>query len=144
MKLSQAFGDTSSLRIKSFVLAGKTFKVRVPLSKEMEDMQARIEIVDESKFQTRYEKAVKGLQGEEKDGDVYVDGRSTKELIRTAMQVENRIVEMFRLLVPIEGNLDDLTYEQIEEEMPFTVQLEMIKGIQEAIQPSYGDSRKNS
>ncbi len=50
MKLSQAFGDTSSLRIKSFVLANKTFKVRVPLSKEMEDMQARIEQVYFSNF----------------------------------------------------------------------------------------------
>lgn len=144
MKFSQAFGDTTALRIKSFELAGKTFKVRVPLSKELEAMQERIEVVDENKYQVRLQKALKGLQGDEKDGDVFVEGRSTKELVKTAMQVENRIVELFKFLVPVEGDLNDLTYEEIEAELPFTVQLEMIRAIQEAIQPSYGESRKNS
>lgn len=136
------FGDISSLRVKTFDLAGHIFKVRIPVQKEMDAMQERIEQIDLQAFQERFEKATKGM--ELVDGDAVIDGRSTKELVKTAMQVENRITEMFKLLVPTDGQTNDLTYADIEEELPFTVQLEMIKAIQEAIQPNYGDSRKNS
>lgn len=136
------FGDISSLRVKTFELAGHTFKVRIPVQKEMDAMQERIEQIDLQAFQARFEKATKGM--ELVDGDVVIDGRSTKELVETAMKVENRITEMFKLLVPADGQANDLTYQDIEDELPFAVQLEMIKAIQEAIQPNYGDSRKNS
>jgi len=136
------FGDISSLRVKTFDLDGHIFKVRIPVQKEMDAMQQRIEQIDLQAFQERFEKATKGT--ELVDGDAVIDGRSTKELVETAMKVENRITEMFKLLVPADGQTNDLTYADIEEELPFTVQLEMIKAIQEAIQPNYGDSRKNS
>lgn len=136
------FGDISSLRVKTFDLAGHIFKVRIPVQKEMDAMQERIEQIDLQAFQERFEKATKGM--ELVDGDAVIDGRSTKELVKTAMQVENRITEMFKLLVPADGQANDLTYQDIEDELPFAVQLEMIKAIQEAIQPNYGDSRKNS
>ena len=136
------FGDISSLRIKTFELAGHTFKVRIPVQKEMDEMANRIEQIDSQAFQARFEKATKGM--ELVDGDAVIDGRSTKELVETAMKVENRITEMFKLLVPADGQANDLTYQDIEDELPFAVQLEMIKAIQEAIQPNYGDSRKNS
>ncbi len=97
---------------------------------------------DPQAFQERFAKATKGM--ELVDGDAVIDGRSTKELVETAMKVENRITEMFKLLVPADGQANDLTYQDIEDELPFAVQLEMIKAIQEAIQPNYGDSRKNS
>ena len=142
MKFSQVFGDASALRIKTFVLAGHNFKVRVPVQKELDEMAQRIEVIDQAKFQARFEKATQGM--ELIDGDAMIDGRSTKELVETAMKVENRILEMFRFLVPAEGQTNDLTYEDIEAELPFSVQLEMIKAIQEAIQPNFGDSRKNS
>jgi hypothetical protein len=147
MKLSQAFGDTISLRIKPFELGGKTFKVRIPVAKEIADMEERIEKVDEDKFTVRYEKAIAGLDGEgveRVDGDVLFEGKSTKELIRTALQVENRITELFKLLVPVDGEISDLTYEDIEAELPFSVQIEMIRAIQSVIQPGYGEARKNS
>lgn len=136
------FGDISSLRIKSFDLAGHTFKVRIPVQKELDEMANKIEQIDPQAFQERFAKATKGL--DLVDGDAVIEGRSTKELVETAMKVENRITEMFRLLVPADGQTNDLTYQDIEEELPFAVQLEIIKAIQEAIQPNYGDSRKNS
>lgn len=136
------FGDISSLRVKTFELAGHSFKVRIPVQKEMDTMQERIEQIDAQAFQDRFAKATKGM--ELVDGDAVIDGRSTKELVETAMKVENRITEMFKLLVPADGQANDLTYQDIEDELPFAVQLEMIKAIQEAIQPNYGDSRKNS
>ena len=146
MKLSQAFGETLSLRIKPFELAGKTFRVRIPVAKEIADMEDRITKIDDAKFSVRYDKAVAGLEGEgvEKiDGDLLFEGKSTKELIRSALQVENRITELFKLLVPVDGEISDLTYEDIEAELPFTVQLEMIRAIQSVIQPGYGEARKN-
>lgn len=136
------FGDISSLRVKTFELAGHSFKVRIPVQKEMDTMQERIEQIDSQAFQERFAKATKGM--ELVDGDAVIDGRSTKELVETAMKVENRITEMFKLLVPADGQANDLTYQDIEDELPFAVQLEVIKAIQDAIQPNYGDSRKNS
>ena len=59
------------------------------------------------------------------------------------IQFENRIVEYIKLLVPVNGNLDDITYEEIEEEWPMAVQMELLKAISEAIQPGYKDSRGN-
>ena len=147
MKLSAAFGDTKELRTKYFELGNHKFKVRVPLTKELEDMTARCEAVDEAKFATRYSKATAGFKEGEgveiKEDDVIVDGRSTKELVRSAIKMENRIVEFIKLLVPEQGSLEDITYEDIEAEWPFAVQLEMLEKISEAIQPGYKDSRKN-
>ena len=48
-----------------------------------------------------------------------------------------------KLLVPEAGNLDDITYEEIEAEWPMAVQLDMTEKIAEAIQPGYKDARKN-
>lgn len=147
MKLSAAFGDTTQLRTKTFELGGHTFKVRIPLTKELEDIGKRTDVLDEAKFKERYEKASAGFKEAEgveiKKDDVIVEGRSTKELVRSAMKMENRIVEFVKLLVPETGNLDGLTYEDIEAEWPFSIQIEMLEKISEAIQPGYKDSRKN-
>lgn len=149
-KLSSAFGNTTSLRTKTFELGGHTFKVRVPLSKELEELNQRVRNIPESHLKERYEKAVSGfltgspIDGVEiKDDDVIVDGRSTKEIIQTSIQVENRIVEYVRLLIPENGDLSDITYEEIDAEWPFSVQVELLDMITQAIQPGYKDSRKN-
>lgn len=149
-KLSSAFGETTNLRTKTFELAGHEFKVRVPLSKELDDMQDRISKIDATEFKIRFDKMtstfrnvsdIKGVVVT--DNDVIVEGRSTKELVETILQMENRMVEYIKLLVPVNGTLDDITYEDIEAEWPTTVQLEMIAKISESIQPGYKDSRKN-
>jgi hypoxanthine-guanine phosphoribosyltransferase len=152
-RLSSALGSTyasDSLRTKTFELGGHTFKVRVPLTREMELIQERIEIIDESEYKTRFEKmttsfkdstAVEGIVVT--DDDVIIEGRSTRELVRSIMQMENRTVEYIKLIVPEHDNLDDITYKDIDEEWPFQVQLEVLNKISEAIQPGYKDSRKN-
>ena len=149
-KLSSAFGDTINIRTKTFDLAGHKFKVRVPLTKELEDLNKRIQEVPEDALKERYEKAISGLSKdtttegiEFKEDDVVIDGRSTKELIRTAIQIENRVVEFIRLLIPVDGDLSQITYAEIDEEWPFAIQVEMLEKIGEAIQPGYKDSRKN-
>ena len=148
-RLSSAFGDTNELRTKSFVLGGHTFKVRVPLSKEMEAIQERISTIDPALLLSRFNKTTETLRTETTDGvvvtddDVVVDGRSSKELVRTVCAMENRITEYVKLLVPENGTLDDITYEDIEAEWPLQVQFELIEKIIEAIQPGYKDTRKN-
>lgn len=149
-KLTSAFGEISNLRTKSFELAGYNFKVRVPLTKELDAMQERIEKFDQTEFQKRFDKMTssfrdsKAIEGiEVTEDDVIVEGRSTKELIETILQMENRMVEYIKLLVPVNGTLDEITYEDIEAEWPTAVQLEILAKISEAIQPGYKDSRKN-
>jgi len=145
-----ALGDLSSLRIKSFELGGHTFKVRVPLTKEMEEISDRIEKIPSEEINERYQKMSSGFQNDEKiegievkEDDVLVNGRSTKELAESAIKIERRVIEYFKLLV-IDGDLDGLTYQEIEESFPFSVQLEIITKISEAIQPGYKEQRKNS
>jgi hypothetical protein len=149
-KLTSAFGEIPNLRTKSFELAGYNFKVRVPLTKELDAMQERIEKFDQAEFQKRFDKMTSSFRQSQAiegivvtDDDVVVEGRSTKELVQTILQMENRMVEYIRLLVPVNGTLDEITYEDIEAEWPTAVQLEVLAKISEAIQPGYKDSRKN-
>jgi hypothetical protein len=149
-KLTSAFGEIPNLRTKSFELAGYNFKVRVPLTKELDAMQERIEKFDQSEYQKRFDKMTSSFRQSQAiegivvtDDDVIVEGRSTKELVQTILQMENRMVEYIRLLVPVNGTLDEITYEDIEAEWPTAVQLEVLAKISEAIQPGYKDSRKN-
>ena len=147
-RLSSAFGGTENLRIKSFELAGQKFKVRIPLTKEMEDINERIKVIDTKEIDRRFKKMTdgfsEGIEGVVKTkDDVIIDGRSTKELVETVLLMENRIVEFIKLLVPTEGSLDGITYEEIEAEWPMSVQLEILAKINEAIQPGYKEERKN-
>ena len=149
-RLSSAFGETTNLRTKTFELAGHEFKVRVPLSKELDDIQDRINKVDATEFKIRFDKMTSTFRNVSDvegvvvtDDDVIVEGRSTKELVQTILQMENRVVEYIKLLVPVNGTIDDITYEDIEAEWPTAVQLEMLARISESIQPGYKDSRKN-
>lgn len=148
-KLASAFGDTNALRTKSFVLGGHTFKIRVPLSKEMEAIQERISSTNLEILAERFGKMTEPFRSNPTedvvitDNDVVVDGRSSKELVKTIHLMENRITEYVKLLIPENGSLDDITYEDIEAEWPLQVQFELIEKIVEAIQPGYKDTRKN-
>jgi hypothetical protein len=151
-RLSSAFGEkyqSQSMRTKTFVLGGHTFKVRVPLSKEMDEIQERISKIDQNEAKRRFDKMTSGFRDANIEGivisedDVVVEGRSTKGLVETILMVENRMVEYVRLLIPEVGTLEDITYEEIEAEWPMQVQLELLTAISEAIQPGYKDSRKN-
>jgi 6-pyruvoyl-tetrahydropterin synthase len=149
-KLSSAFGEISNLRTKTFELGGHTFKVRIPLTKELDDMQERIVKFDKEEYQRRFDKMTASFNESQAiegivitDEDVIVEGRSTKDLVETILQMENRMVEYIKLLVPENGTLENITYQDIEDEWPMAVQLDILAKISEAIQPGYKDSRKN-
>jgi Mg2+ and Co2+ transporter CorA len=154
-RIQSAFGDSyqkasAHLRTKTFELGGHVFKVRIPLTKEMEQIEAAITTIDDQVLQQRYEKMSSSFRDgtlidgvEITEDDVIVEGRSTKDLVRQVIMMEQRIVQFIRLLVAEVGTLDNLTYEDVDSEWPMAVQLEMIAKITEAIQPGYKDSRKN-
>lgn len=151
-RFASAFGDkytAQALRTKSFELGGQKFKVRIPLTKEMTELQQRILQIDPVDAKTRFDKMTSSFKEVNIEGvvvtedDYIVDGRSTKELIENIIQFENRIVEYIKLLVPVNGTLDDITYAEIDEEWPMQVQMELLKCISDAIQPGYKESRGN-
>lgn len=148
-RLGSAFKNSDALRLKTFELGGQIFRVRIPLTKEMDAIEQRIIKIDEAEEQRRYEKMVAGLGDIDTDGviktdnDVIVEGRSTRDMVRSILQMENRVVEFIKLLVPVDGTLDDITYEEIDAEWPFTVQLDILAKISEVIAPGYKEERKN-
>ena len=149
-RLSSAFGETTNLRTKTFQLGGHTFKVRIPLSKELDVLNDKVQNIDQEEFKKRFDKMTSsfresvGIDGVVvTDDDVVIEGRSTKELVETILQMESRMVEYVKLLIPENGNLDGITYEDVEAEWPMAVQLEILSKISESIQPGYKDSRKN-
>jgi hypothetical protein len=154
-KLSSAFGKKydsalAEIRTRKFTLGGFEFKVRVPLTAELEAIQKRINDIDEAKFQERFKATTDGLTHnpdigiEVVEDDVIVNGKSSKELVRAVLTMENRILEYVRLLVPANGSMEEISYDDIEAEWPLAVQMQIYEAINEAIQPGYKESRKNS
>jgi hypothetical protein len=148
-RLGKAFNLNTSIRTKTFELAGHTFKVKVPLTTELDAMFVRISEIDDKEVESRLNKMTDALKKDKIEGvevtkdDVIVNGTSTKETVISVLQMEKRITEYIRLLVPQEGELNDLTYDEIEQEFPLQIQLELVQKITEAIQPGYKDARKN-
>jgi hypothetical protein len=157
MTLSAAFGskfDKESLRVRSFELNGHTFKVKVPLTAETDAMFERSKVIDEDQVVKYYDDLARDFlenkarfEGdsdvEYKDDDILVKGKSLRETARTKVQTENRITEMVRLLVPENKDFDmsKVTYQEIDDLFPFSVQLELLDEINKTIAPGYVSTR---
>ena len=158
-KFSSAFGEKyqtnkQNLLIRSFELGGHTFKVRIPLLAESDAIYKKVTNPDDETIERIYQQLTKPLlqfessQSDEfkfVEGDILVDGRSMREAAKNKAITEARITEFFKLLVPeLEGaSLEDLTYQDIEDEFPMPVQMQIVDKIGEAISPTYKESRGN-
>ena len=148
-KLSLALNVNDSIRIKEFEIANQKFQVKVPLSHELDEMMKRIADAPPMVVKERLNKMTAALTTEKIEGvkvtddDVVVDGKSTKDTIVSIVQMENKITEYIKLLVPKEGSLENLTYQEIDEEFTLQTQLEIVEKITEVIQPGYKETRKN-
>lgn len=148
-KLAKSLKLNDTIRIKQFEYAGHKFKVRVPLTKEMDEIFKKIAEIPEATISARLEKMTSALKDtdtegvEVVDGDIIVNGKSTKETVVSVAQMEQRILEYIKLLVPDEGDMNDITYEDVEEEFPLQVQFELLEKIAETISPGYGGAKKN-
>ena len=154
-KLSSAFGkkyesSLAQIRTRTYNAGGFDFKVRIPLTAELTAMQERITQIDPVRAEAKFKEMTSSLIEsppigvEIKEDDVIINGKSTRELVDSVLTMENRIVEYIRLLIPVNGTMDDITYDDIESEWPLSVQLEIVDRITESIQPGYKDARKNS
>lgn len=141
----------SSIVTRTFEMGGHTFRVRIPTVGETESMYERLATPDDAKLKAVYDEITKDLLKykddpidtvEFKEDDIITEGRSLKEAARNTVLAQARIVEYFRLLVPDEGqSWDGLEYSDIEESMPWAVQIELVQHIIEAISPNYKDIR---
>ena len=158
-KFSSAFGEKyqtnkKNLLTRSFELGGHTFKVRIPLVAESDAIYKKVSEPDEEVVEKTYKQITEPLrqfqdhQTEEfkfTDNDILVDGRSMREAAKNKAITEARITEFFKLLVPeLEGaSLEDLTYADIEEEFPLSIQMQIVEKIGEVISPTYKEARGN-
>jgi hypothetical protein len=157
-KIAAALGESyqakrEELRIRKFELGGHTFKVRVPIVAETDAIFKRINEPNEALIQATYEKLAQPMMQfkdeAEKNGfefledDILIEGRSLKESAKTQVMTQTRITEYIKLLVPVEGTMDDITYDDIQAEFPMSTQLALIEKISEVISPTYRESRGN-
>ena len=156
--LAGAFSiNADQIRIRHFEYGGQQFKVRIPLSKEAEDMFKRVDNPPQQLIDKKFSELSKSLFDKKEeiaesgadikftdDGDVLVGGKSLKEMAKSQASGEIRILESIKLLVPTNGKtLDDITYDDVESEFPLPVQLSLVKKIAEVVSPNYDDIRKN-
>jgi hypothetical protein len=158
-KFSSAFGDKyqankKNLLTRSFELGGHTFKVRIPLVVESEAIYKKVSEPNEETVEQTYIEITKPLRQFENnqteefkfvDNDILVEGRSMREAAKNKAITEARITEFFKLLVPeLEGaSLEDLTYADIQDEFPMSIQMMIVEKIGEVISPTYREARGN-
>lgn len=158
-KFNTAFGEKyqankKNLLIRSFELGGHTFRVRIPLMVESDAIYKKVSNPDDELVEKTYKVITEPLRQFENnqteefkftDNDILVDGRSMREAAKNKAITEARITEFFKLLVPeVEGvSFEDLTYSDIEEEFPISVQMMIVEKIGEVISPTYREARGN-
>ena len=138
-------------------------RVRVPLKKQIEEINARIINPPKEKADAIYEQLsgpmrqtmteggedfVKALNENNKsivmlDDDLIVDGTSVRQVAQLQAMEHQKVEEYFHLLVPEHGDAVDESYEQITEEFPEFVVTEIVNAIQAAISPDYKSVKKN-
>ena len=149
-KLSQALGNKYeqnrvSVLTRTFVMGEHTFKVRVPSIAEIETIYNYFKNPNEDDVEKEFQNIIKELPDleEYKQGnDVVIEGRSMRESAKNKCVIQHRIVEYIKLLIPENGeSLENLTYQDVEEEFPLAIQLELVDAINEAISPNYENTR---
>ena len=145
--------NKQSLLTRTFTMGIHSFKVRVPTAGETDAMYERLNNPNKEKIAELWaEKHAKLLKEKDKatDGvvvvyeadDILVDGQSLKEKTENIYVAQERIVEYFKLLVPDEGQTwDGLEYSDIENSMPWSIQIELVQNIIDSISPNYKDIR---
>lgn len=151
-KFSSAFGkqyekNRVSILSRKFEMGNHTFSVRVPSVGELEAIYA----IDADLFSDEVEKAFQELTKDlnfeaenmvKSDEDIVVEGRSMRLAAKNKVVLQKRITEYFKLLVPeTNESLENLTYEDIEQEFPLSIQMQFVERINEVISPDYKEAR---
>ena len=73
-----------------------------------------------------------------KENDIVVNGRSIRESATNTHLTQYQILEYFKFLVPAKGqDVNNLTYEDINAELPLQIQIEFMEKINEVLSPDY-------
>jgi hypothetical protein len=142
------------LFIRQFELGGHVFKVKIPSVAESDAMYERIQNPPQEEIDAIYTtistplEQFRDQETEEfkfTENDIVVNGRSLRETAKTKLITQIRITEFIKLIIPENANdsLTELTYAEVEEEFPITVQIALMEKIAESISPSYKESRGN-
>lgn len=138
-------------------------KVKVPLKKEMEEINAKILSPSKEKVEEVFQRLAGPMRETLKDGgeeflkalnekkqtviltedDLVVDGTSLRQVAQFQSIEESRIEEYFHLLISEIGDPINESFEQISAEFPEFVIKEIVQSIQSAIAPDYKNSKKN-
>ena len=150
MSIFSTLNIKDSIRIKTFELHDHTFKVKIPLAGELDAINNRIIDVPKPDIDARFgELSAKLLADGEIEGvektknDLIIDGMSVRQISETGLRMERKVVEYFKLLVPENGSLEEINYEDINSEFPMQIQFEFLDKISEVIQPNYTSAKKN-
>ena len=152
--LGKKFLENQDLvRTRSFELGGHTFQIKVPTTLEFEAILERVKTVSDDLINKYYQELSNPfIENKDKfinegvefqENDVLIKGRSLKETAKNKAITENRITEMFKLIVPEDKTFDmnTITYSMVEELFPFSIQLEVVDNITRTISPSYESSK---
>lgn len=152
-KLAKAFGSKYeqhklSMLTRTFELGDHTFKVRVPSVAEIESIYNYFRNPDEAAIETAYQSLIEQIKDQEgenvvkTENDIVIEGRSMREAAKNKVVLQYRIVEYFKFLIPeTNESLADLTYADIEEDFPLSIQIKIVDKINEAISPDYKEAR---
>jgi hypothetical protein len=148
--------NLDTIRTRTFDFKGQEFKVRIPKTKEAEEIFKKSESPPSELVDEKYAELTKGIFDRKEEiensdadikfleNDVMMGETSLRKLAEAQAGSEIRIVESFKLLVLPNGEtLTDITYEEISEDFPKPIQYDLVRKIAEVISPSYEEIRKN-
>lgn len=138
-------------------------KIKVPLKKEMEEINAKILTPSKERVDQVFEKLagpmrktleeggeefIKALNSNKQtvqitEDDLIVDGTSLRQVAQYQAVEEARIEEFFHLLISETGEPVNESFEQISAEFPEFAIKEIAQTIQAAIAPDYKGTKKN-
>lgn len=138
-------------------------RVRVPLKKQMEEINTRILSPAPEKVEAIYqrisapmrqtlqeggEEFIKALNERKQavvmtDDDLLIDGTSLRQVAQLQAMEEQKVEEFFHLLLSETNEVVNETYEEITAEFPEFVVKEIVQAIQGAVNPDYKTTKKN-
>lgn len=138
-------------------------RVRVPLKRQMEELNARVMNPAQERIDAAYERLAGPMRKTLNEGgaeflnalrenkqniellpdDLIVEGTSLRQVATFSAIEEQRVEEFFHLLIGEDGTPVTETYEEISAEFPEFAIREMVQAIQSAVQPDYKAAKKN-
>jgi ABC-type antimicrobial peptide transport system permease subunit len=121
-----------------------TFKIVIPSVAKIEAIYNYRNSPNLEKIESIYQQLKANLvikpedKVEEKENDIVVNGRSIRESATNTHLTQYQILEYFKFIVPQEGqDINTLTYEDINSEIPLQIQIEFMNKINEVLSPDY-------